>query len=140
MSERNVELHRTFIEAFNARDLDAFIAHYDPSAEFRSVFAAIGGAVYRGHAELPRYFRDLEDAWEEIRIEPEAYFDIGEHTLLYLLFRGRGKQSGAEVAMQVALLARWRDGLIVYMRSYTDREDALSDLGVSDDELEPIEP
>jgi hypothetical protein len=25
-------------------------------------------------------------------------------------------------------------------RSYADREDALSDLGVSEDELEPIEP
>jgi hypothetical protein len=59
--ERNVELHRRFIEAFNAHDLDAFIAHFDPSAEFRSVFAAVGGAVYRGHDELPRYFRDLTD-------------------------------------------------------------------------------
>ena len=140
MSERNVELTRHFIEAFNARDLEAFIAHYDPSAEFRSVFAAIGGAVYHGHDELPRYFRDLEDAWEEIRIEPEVYFDIGEHTLLYLLFCGRGRQSGAEVAMPVALMARWRDGLIVYMRSYTDREEALRDLGVTENELEPIEP
>src|ERR1700724_2453136 len=99
MSGGNIEPHRTFIDAFNARDLETFIAHYDPSAEFRSVFAAIGGAVYHGHDELPRYFRDLDDAWEEIRIEPEAYFDIGEHTLLYLLFCGRGRQSGAEVAM-----------------------------------------
>jgi ketosteroid isomerase-like protein len=141
MSERNVELHRSFIEAFNAHDLDVFIAHFDQNAEFQSVFAAVGGAVYHGHYELPRYFQDLKDAWgDEIRIEPEAYFDLGEHTLLYLLFHGRGRQSGAEVAMPVALLARWRDGLIVYMRSYTDREDALSYLGVSADELEPIEP
>jgi ketosteroid isomerase-like protein len=141
MSEQNVELHRRFIEAFNAHDLDAFIAHFDPSAEFRSVFAAVGGAVYRGHDELPNYFRDLKDAWgDEIRIEPEVYFGLGEHTLLYLLFHGRGRQSGAEVAMPVALMARWRDGLIVYMRSYADREDALSDLGVSQDELKAIKP
>jgi ketosteroid isomerase-like protein len=141
MSEQNVELHRRFIEAFNAHDLDAFIAHFDPSSEFRSVFAAVGGAVYRGHDELPNYFRDLKDAWgDEIRIEPEVYFGLGEHTLLYLLFHGRGRQSGAEVAMPVALMARWRDGLIVYMRSYADREDALSDLGVSQDELKAIKP
>jgi ketosteroid isomerase-like protein len=141
MSERNVELHRRFIEAFNAHDLEAFVAHFDQSAEFRSVFAAVGGAVYRGHDELPRYFRDLTDAWgDEIRIEPEVYFDLGEHTLLLLLFHGRGRQSGADVAMPVALMARWRDGLIVYMRSYAHREDALRDLGVSEDELEPIDP
>jgi ketosteroid isomerase-like protein len=141
VSERNVELHRRFIEVFNAHDLESFMAHFDPHAEFRSVFAAVGGAVYQGHDELPNYFRDLKDAWgDEIRIEPEVYFDLGEHTLLYLLFYGRGSRSGAEVAMPVALMARWREGLIVYMRSYTDREEALRYLGVSEDELDPIEP
>ena len=141
MSERNVELHRRFIVAFNAHNLDAFIAHFDPSAEFQSVFAAVGGATYRGHDQLPNYFRDLKDACgDEIRIEPEVSFDLGEHSLLYLLFHGRGRQSGAAVAMPVALVARWRDGLIVYMRSYSDRADALSDLGVSEDELDPIDP
>jgi ketosteroid isomerase-like protein len=136
-----VEHHRRFIEAFNAHDLRAFIAHFDSSAEFQSVFAAVGGAVYRGHDELPRYFQDLTDAWgDDIRIEPEVYFDLGEHTLLFLVFHGRGRQSGAEVAMPVALLARWRDGLIVYMRSYMHRGDALSDLGVSEDDLERIAP
>jgi hypothetical protein len=34
----------------------------------------------------------------------------------------------------------WREGLVVYGKSYIRREDALSDLGVSGDELEPIEP
>jgi hypothetical protein len=64
---------------------------------------------------------------------PEVYFDLGENTILFLLFHGRGRRSGAEVAMPVALLARWREGLIVYTRSYADREDALSHLGVSED-------
>ena len=141
MSQANVEIAKRLVDAFNAHDREAFIAHCDPSAEFRSVFAAVGGAVYHGHDELRNYFRDLEDAWgDEIRMEPEAYFDLGEHALLYLLFHGRGRLSGAEVAMPVALMARWRDGLIVYLESYTDREDALRYLGVSEDELEPIEP
>jgi hypothetical protein len=42
--------------------------------------------------------------------------------------------------MPVALMATWRDGLIVYMRSYTDREHALRDLGASADRLESIDP
>ena len=36
--------------------------------------------------------------------------------------------------------ATWRDGMIVYIEAYAHREDALTDLGVSEDELEPIEP
>jgi ketosteroid isomerase-like protein len=141
VSRQNVELLRRLVETFNARDVEAFVACFDPSAEFQSVFAAVGGAVYSGHDDLPRYFQDLTDAWgDEIRIEPETYFDLGERTLLFLFFHGRGRLSGAEVAMSPALVASWREGVILHMRSYADREDALSDLGVSDKDLKPIAP
>jgi hypothetical protein len=36
-------------------------------------------------------------------------------------------------------VARWREDLIVYLRSYLHREDALRDLGVSENELKRIE-
>jgi len=42
--------------------------------------------------------------------------------------------------MGLTQVARWRDDLLVYFKSYRQREDALSDLGVSAHELEPIEP
>ena len=42
--------------------------------------------------------------------------------------------------MPNALVATWRDGLIVYFKVYAHREDALSDLGVSEEALEPIAP
>ncbi len=139
MSERNVELMRRMFEAFNARDVEAFIASCDPSIEFHPLFAAVSGAVH-GHDDLPRYFRDLADAWNELRGEPEAYFDLGERTLTFVLFHGSGRHSGAEVTMPLTLVVRWRKDLIVYMKSYVHREDALSDLDVSKDELEPINP
>jgi ketosteroid isomerase-like protein len=141
LSETNVELARRAIEAYNARDLDALIALYDPQLELHSTFAAVGGAVYHGHQGLRKYFRDLEDAWEgEIQIEPEAFFDFGEQTLVFNTLRARGRQSGAEVEMPVALVARWRDNLIVYFKGYARREDALRELGVSEGALEPITP
>jgi hypothetical protein len=34
----------------------------------------------------------------------------------------------------------WQNGLIVYFNGYADREDALRDLGIADDDLEPIAP
>jgi hypothetical protein len=42
--------------------------------------------------------------------------------------------------MQNAVAARWRNGLIVHFKVYAHREDALADLGVSEDALEPIAP
>jgi ketosteroid isomerase-like protein len=141
MSEHNVEFMRRFNEAFNARDIGAAIACCDPNIEFHSAFATVGGAVYHGHDGLRRWQRDYEDAWGDgIRIEPEAYFDLGEETLAFNVMHGRGRHSGAEVAMPVAAVSRWRDGLMVYMKAYVHPEDALSDLGVSEEELEPIDP
>ena len=140
MSERNVEVLRRWIEAFNASYLEAFIAFCDPRIEFQSAFAAVGG-VYYGHDGLRSWQRDNEDAWgEKIRIEPEAYFDLGQHTLLFFVLRGHGRLSGAEVAMPIATVFRWRDDLIVYFKGYTDRANALRDLGVCEDELEAIAP
>jgi ketosteroid isomerase-like protein len=140
VSERNVQLTRRLAATFNAHDIEAVIASCDPSIEFHAAVAAVGG-VYRGHDGLREYFRDLEEAWAgDIQVEPEAYFDLGEHTLLFHELRGRGRHSGVEVAMLVALVARWREGLLVYLHGYANREDALRELGVSEDELEPIAP
>jgi hypothetical protein len=60
--------------------------------------------------------------------------------LLFFVYHGRGEHSGAQVAMPAAAVTRLRDGLVVYFKAYASREDALSDLGVSEDELEPIAP
>ena len=45
-----------------------------------------------------------------------------------------------EVAAQDAVLMKWRDGLGVYVKAYASKEEALSDLGLSEDSLEPIDP
>jgi ketosteroid isomerase-like protein len=141
VSEQNVEHHRRAYEAFNAADMDEFITYCDPSMEFHSVFAALGGAVYRGHDGVREWRSDLEDVWgKDIHVEPQAYFDLGEHTLALYVVRARGLQSGADVAMPNAQVARWRDGLCIYIKTFATKEEALSELGVSKEALEPIEP
>ena len=140
MSERNVELQRRLLAAYSARDIEAFIAYCDPKIEFHAAWSVPGGTVYHGHDGLRRWHQDLEDAWVEIRGEPEAFYDLGEQTLVFSTLHARGRQSGAEVTMFNAVVARWRDGLCVDLRAYVQREDALSDLGVSEDALEPIAP
>jgi hypothetical protein len=78
--------------------------------------------------------------WEDLRAEPEAYFDLGEQTLAFYVLRARGRQSGLELVLPIAALARWRDGLACYWMTYDKREDALRELGVQEDALEPIAP
>ena len=140
MSQENVELHRRLAETFSAGEREAFIAHCDTRVEFHTEFAAVAGC-YQGHDGMRQFFRDFEEVWgEEIRVEPEAYFDLGDDTLLFLTVRGRGRQSGLDVVMASAHVARWRDGLLIYFKAYPHREDALKDLRVSEQALEPIDP
>ena len=135
MSQENVQFHRRVNAAFNDGDADALVGVCDPSIEVYSVFAAIGGAIYHGHDGVRRWLRDIEEAWSEFRVESEAYFDLGEDTLAFIVLHGRGRQSGAEVVMPYAQVMRWRLGGCVYFKAYAHREDALSDLGVSEEAL-----
>ncbi|MDQ6811807.1 MAG: nuclear transport factor 2 family protein [Actinomycetota bacterium] len=142
MSERNVELHRRIYRALSTADVDALVALCDPNIEIRSVFAEVGGAVYHAHEGVRGWQRDLEESFGgEFRVEPGAYFDLGERTLVFGVLRGRGGQSGVEVAMEAYGVATWRNSLCVSHKAYQRKEDALSDVGVSEDELgEPIAP
>jgi ketosteroid isomerase-like protein len=141
VSETNVERLRRIYRALNARDADALVALCDPSIEIHSVFAAVGGAVYHGHDGVRKWQADLEDAWSgEFRSEVDSYFDLGDRTVAVGLLRGRGGQSGIEVAMPASAVAEWRDGRCAYFKAYADRDEALRSLGVSEDALEPIAP
>jgi ketosteroid isomerase-like protein len=141
VSDQNVELHRRLYEAFNARDIDSLIALCDPGITVQSAFAAVSGTVYHGHDGVRSWQGDLAEAWGgDIRVEAEAYFDLGEHALAFDVLHGRGRHSGAEVALPAAAVTRWRDRQCVYFKAYAHREEALGDLGVSEDALEPIAP
>jgi ketosteroid isomerase-like protein len=138
VSEQNVQLHRRLIEAYNARDTEAFIALCDPQIEVHSVFAAPGGTDYRGHDGVRRWHQDLAEAWAGgFRVEPEAFFDFGDDTLMFGVLHGREPQSGVEVEMPNAQVVTLRDGLVTYLKVYMHREDALRDLGVSAEDLPP---
>jgi ketosteroid isomerase-like protein len=129
------------MEAFDARDIEAIVALCDPNIEYHTTFAAADGAVYHGHDGMRRWHRDLQETWgDEIRNEVEAYFDFGERTLVFTVLQGRGRRSGAQVEMSGALTFRWYEGRAVYGKGYADRDQALADLEVTADELEPIAP
>jgi ketosteroid isomerase-like protein len=141
VSEQDVELHRRLVAAYNARDTDAFMALCDPQIEVHSVFAAPGGADYHGHDGVLRWHRDLDETWGEgFHVEPEAFFDLGDATLMFGVLHGRGQKSDVDVEMPNAQVGRSRDGRFVYLKVYMHREDALGDLGVSKEALEPIAP
>ena len=141
VSLENIERNRGLLAAYNARNIDAMIDYFDAAIELQSAFAAVEGVTYRGHDGIRRWHHDLQESWgEDVRVDPEAYFDLGERTLVFYTLRGRGARSGMEVAMSAAYIVRWSDGLAVHLKAFADREQALRDLDLAATQLEPIAP
>jgi ketosteroid isomerase-like protein len=110
MSERNIELMRRVYQEFNARDIEEFIASCDPRIEFHSVFATVFGGVYDGHDGVRTFFRDLADAWDEIRAEPERTSTLASTRLS--LFCSTGAD-GTATRRSRCRSPKWRAGVRV---------------------------
>src|SRR5438105_2846370 len=69
MSQRNVEIMRTALDAFNRRDGDAFGALLDEHAEIVPVRAALEGVTFRGVGAGAQYCAAADETWGDLRWE-----------------------------------------------------------------------
>jgi ketosteroid isomerase-like protein len=80
--------------------------------------------------------RDFLSAWDGWRIEADEYRELdAERVLVLAHMTGRGKASGLELTQMGALganLFHLRDGRVIRLVLYWDRERMLSDLSLSD--------
>jgi ketosteroid isomerase-like protein len=106
------------------QDMYAEDAEVDPSALFTDL------APIRGRDQVRRYFDEMWETWEGLRLEPLEVFDAGENRFLVdVRLWGKGKRSGAEVDQRFAFLYTFGgDGLIARNQFFPDKESALAAL------------
>jgi ketosteroid isomerase-like protein len=103
MSQENVETVRQGIDAFNRRDVDAFLALVSPDVEWEdSVFWSEPARTYRGKAELREWFnRVVLEPWESLHVEVEEITEAADDRVLVgALLTTRGKGSGVETQIR----------------------------------------
>ena len=129
MSELNVELYRRGIDAFNRRDLDAFLALAHPDVVGISRVLAIEGQSYRGHDGTREWWKDLLGVFPDFMIEVAWVRDTGNLTVSELRNSAGGEGSAAleELVWQVS---EWRDGRVVQWQIYEKERDALEAAGL----------
>jgi ketosteroid isomerase-like protein len=128
MSGENVEVVRRVYDAARRRDSEAVLALYDPEVELdNTLMIGSMGGFYRGHDGLRSLFREWNEAWESIDYQLDDLTDAGGDQVVSVVTRhGRGRASGAEVEIQVALLWTIRDGKVTRVVWFPTREDALT--------------
>jgi ketosteroid isomerase-like protein len=160
MSRENVETVRRAWEAWNADDLDAFLAELHPAVEWHPSlepafegkattswleywaddidYRAAEGALddrgpIHGKDALRAYVQDWFDTFDDFRQEPVELIDAGEDKVIPVLrVTGRAKLSGVKTDLTYAAVYTFRDGKIAVGREYFTREEALEAAGLSE--------
>ena len=129
MSEQNVELYRRGIEAFNRRDLDAFLALAHPDVVGVSRVLAIERETYRGHDGTREWWNDLLGVFPDFTIEIVWVRDTGDLTVSELRNSASGEESDA-LAEHVWQVSEWRDGRVVRWQIHESEQAALEAAGL----------
>ena len=130
MSERNVAIARSAIEAFNRGDVDAVLALAAPDVEVYAPPDSPNPGRYVGYEGYLRWSEQWLEAWETFTLDVldiEAVDD--RHVIAVVRQNGRGRLSGLEVTMAGAHLYEIdADGKIVRFQLYDERERALENV------------
>jgi ketosteroid isomerase-like protein len=129
MSEENIEAIRQSFAAFNARAVEDMVAISDPDAEWIPFRAQLEGIVYRGHAGLRQFVRDMEEDWDTFRLEPLEFHERGDRVAVVAHVKALGRGSGVEIDSQAGFVFEMRAGLITRLVSYSDPAAARASLG-----------
>ena len=131
MSQDNVELHHQVIDAFNRRDLGAYLALMDPEVEFTPYEVWVqGGEPYRGHNGVRTWWEESFAVFPDLRAEVHEVRDFGDRTFAGGRIRGQGAGSGASIERAMWLANEWRDHKVIWWSAFGSRPEALEAAGL----------
>ena len=134
MGQRNVELVRSSLDGWNRGDVDAWLRAAHRDIEWISeVVTRVEGpeAVYRGTAEMRRYWEEWHSVWD-LTIEVSEIRDLGDTVLALARIRARGDASGIDLERPVAYVFEFHQGLARKVRAYLDPQQALEAVGLAE--------
>jgi len=125
MPSENLELVERAHRALNGGDIDALVNIC--SEEFRLDMSdrIFNPAVYDGHDGIRRFYAEVQEVWETYVWDPERLIEAGSDVVALLRSTGRGRESGAEVERETAIVWSLRDGSLTGLRFYRNRDEAL---------------
>jgi hypothetical protein len=93
-----VRLVRQGYAAVNRRDFDLTVTSYDPGYEYHpDVGVADADPVYYGHDGFHKFWRQLLEAFDDVRLDPKEILDLGDQVLVTTQMSGHGTGSGVSL-------------------------------------------
>jgi ketosteroid isomerase-like protein len=139
MSEENVDRFIQATEAFNRmcetpeefnlEDVQGFLGIMDSAVQFEPQQAALEGG-YVGHEGVMQWLADLAEHYAGGHMDLPDIRDLKDRVLALGTLRVTGRGSGIDAEVPVAIMARFRNGLITEFRDYGEKDQALGAAGL----------
>lgn len=130
MSGENVEVVRAIYDAWAHHGLEAGLRYLDPDVEWDLSRRQVDPGIYRGLEGVREYVRGIRESYSGMGSELEELVEAGDKVVALLIFRGEGRSSGAAVEARIANVWTLREGKVVRMQYFGDREEALAAAGL----------
>src|SRR5438477_11601257 len=133
MSQEDVEVVREIFEAFNSEDIDLILSftHSDFDVEVPPDLSAEPD-TYRGQDGMRRYWDSFRDAMEEIRFQPERFWDAGEAVVVARHISAKGRRTAIPVEQRLAGVWTICDRRAIRVRVYASLSEALQAVGLTE--------
>ena len=130
MSQENVEIVRRHIEAWNRRDLTAWLDTFRSDAEidWSRARGPLKG-VYRGHGEHEAFWGEFWSTFEDAQLETHVLAEAGSEVVLSNAVHIRGRQ-GIQVVATSTHVFTVENGKITRFRLFQERAEALEAVGL----------
>lgn len=123
--ERRVELIRQGFENWEAGDVEATLALYDPDVVVYAPPEIGNSGTFHGIDGFRRWSQDWFEAWETFEQELLSVEPVGErHVLSNVMQHGVGKGSGIKVDRGATYVYEIKDEKLVYMALFFDHDAA----------------
>jgi hypothetical protein len=136
MASGNLDLLRSIFADWDRGDFSS-AAWADPETEF-VVADGLEPGSWKGVAAMARRFRDVLNAWEDVRVKAPQYRELdAERVLVFYEYSGHGRHSGismgplAGVRESGASVFSIRDDRVRKLVLHYDVDRALADLGLA---------
>ena len=131
MPQENVEIVKAWYDAFNRDDWDAMVKDAAPGfvLDFSRAVGPWRGVF--GLDQIRRVLEDMRETWESVRLEPHEFIEAVDLVVVPWAMHGRGRD-GIELVGRATFVWTIRNGAIERVTMYQERQDALEDLGLSE--------
>jgi ketosteroid isomerase-like protein len=121
----DIDVVKAVFAAFATRDVEGVLALMAPDVEFRPMTSEVVGRTepYRGHDGMRTYFADAARVWEELRLTPQEFREVGDVVLV--IGRVSAHSPSRTIVGSTGWLFRLRDGRVVQGRVFRSAADAI---------------